>query len=204
MMIKEITATFGRVGNYCKEVWSAKFILGTLFYYKGVFGIAQKCKMLSLDTSSSKTGWAYFLAGRYKKSGVIDLDTKECKKKYKDNSDKRIEDMCLAVWDLLQKYKPDIIVIEKLNVSRNMNATRVLSKVIGTVYTYYILTDDCSYFEIQPTQWRSQLGMQSGKKKRDELKQLSIKYVKNTLGKDVTDDESDSICQGLAYIKMFA
>ena len=112
--------------------------------------------------------------------------------------------MCLAVWNLLQKYKPDIIVIEKLNVSRNMNATRVLSKVIGTVYTYYILTDDCSYFEIQPTQWRSQLGMQSGKKKRDELKQLSIEYVKNTLGKDVTDDESDSICHGLAYIKMFA
>ena len=159
--------------------------------------------MLSLDTSSSKTGWSYFLAGQYKKSGVIDLDTKECKKKYKNNSDKRIEDMCLAVWDLLQKYKPDIIVIEKLNVSRNMNATRVLSKVIGAVYTYYILTDDCSYFEIQPTQWRSQLGMQAGKKKRDELKQLSIEYVKNTLGKDVIDDESDSICQGLAYIKMF-
>ena len=111
--------------------------------------------------------------------------------------------MCLAVWDLLQKHKPDIIVIEKLNVSRNMNATRVLSKVIGTVYTYYILTDGCSYFEIQPTQWRSQLDMQSGKKKRDELKQLSIEYVKNTLGKDVSDDESDSICQGLAYIKMF-
>ena len=165
--------------------------------------IAQKCKLLSLDTSSSKSGWAYFENAKYKKSGVIDLDTKECKKKYKDNSDKRIEDMCLAVWDLLQKYEPDIIVIEKLNVSRNMNATRVLSKVIGTVYTYYILTDDCSYFEIQPTQWRSQLGMQSGKKKRDELKQLSIEYVKNTLGKDVTDDESDSICQGLAYIKMF-
>ena len=159
--------------------------------------------MLSLDTSSSKTGWAYFLAGRYIKSGVINLDTKECKKKYKDNSDKRIEDMCLAVWNLLQNYKPDIIVIEKLNVSRNMNATRVLSKVIGAVYTYYILTDDCSYFEIQPTQWRSQLGMQSGKKKRDELKRLSIEYVRNTLGKEVTDDESDSICQGLAYIKMF-
>lgn len=159
--------------------------------------------MLSLDTSSSKTGWAYFLAGQYKKSSVINLDTKECKKKYKDNSDKRIEDMCLAVWDLLQRYKPDIIVIEKLNVSRNMNATRVLSKVIGTVYAYYILTDDCSYFEIQPTQWRSQLGMQSGKKKRDEYKQLAIEYVKNNLGIDVTDDEADSICAGIGYIKMF-
>ena len=175
----------------------------SLSFLKEVFKIAQKCKLLSLDTSSSKTGWAYYLSGKYKKSGVIDLDTKECKKKYKSNSEKRIEDMCLAVWDLLQKHKPDIIVIEKLNVSRNMNATRVLLKVIGMVYAYYILADDCSYFEIQPTQWRSQLGMQSGRKKRDELKQMSIEYVKNTLGKDVTDDEADSICQGLAYIKMF-
>lgn len=175
----------------------------TLYNFRQVFIIARKCKLLSLDTSSSKTGWAYFENARYKKSGVIDLDTKECKKKYKNNSDKRVEDMCLAVWDLLQKYKPDIIVIEKLNVSRNMNAVRVLSKVIGTVYTYYILTDDCYYFEIQPTQWRSQLGMQSGRKKRDELKRLSIEYVKNTLGIDVSDDESDSICAGIGYIKMF-
>ena len=159
--------------------------------------------MLSLDTSSSKTGWAYFLDGKYKKSGIIDLDTKECKKKYKDNSGKRIEDMCLLVWDLLQNYKPDIIVIEKLNVSRNMNAVRVLSKVIGTVYTYYILNEDCFYFEIQPTQWRSQLDMQSGRKKRDELKRLSVEYVKKTLGIDVTYDEADSICAGVGYIKMF-
>ena len=165
--------------------------------------MTRKCKLLSLDTSSSKTGWAYFENTEYKNSGVIDLDTNEHKKIYKNNSEKRIEDMCLAVWDLLQKNKPDIIVIEKLNVSRNMNATRVLSKVIGTVYTYYILADDCSYFEIQPTQWRSQLGMQAGKKKREELKQLSIEYVKDTIGKTVSDDESDSICQGLAYIKMF-
>ena len=157
-----------------------------------------------MDTSSTKTGWAYFLDGKYKKSGVIDLDTKECRKKYKDNSSRRLEDMCLAVWNLLQKYTPDIIVIEKLNVLRNMHATRVLSKVIGTVYTYYILTDDCSYFEIQPTQWRGQLGMQSGRKKRDELKQISIEYVKNTLGIDVTDDEADSICAGVGYIKMFS
>ena len=171
--------------------------------FKEVFKVAQKCKMLSLDTSSSKTGWAYFLSGKYKKSGVIDLDTKECKKKYKDNSEKRIEDMCLAIWNLLQKYEPDIIVIEKLNVSRNMSATRVLSKVIGVVYTYHILADDCFYFEIQPTQWRSKLGMQSGRKKRDELKRLSIEYVKNTLGVDVSDDEADSICAGVAYIKMF-
>ena len=37
--------------------------------------------MISIDSSSSKTGWAYFEDAKYKKSGVINLDTKECKKK---------------------------------------------------------------------------------------------------------------------------
>lgn len=175
----------------------------TLFsIYKGVFKIAQKCKMISLDTSSNKTGWAYYESAKYIKSGVIDLDTKECKKKYKDNSDKRIEDMCLTIFNLLEEYEPDIIVIEKLNVSRNMVAVRHLSKVIGVVYCYSIL-NDCYYHEIQASQWRSQIGIQGKNRKRDEYKQLAIEYVKNTLGIDVTDDEADSICAGVGYIKMF-
>ena len=164
--------------------------------------MSQKCKMISLDTSSSKTGWAYFENGKYKKSGVLNFDTNECKKKYKGNSDKRIEDMCLAVINLLKEYKPDIIAIEKLNVGRNMVAVRHLSKVIGIVYCYSIL-NDCYYHEIQASQWRSQIGIQGKNRERDEYKQLAIEYVKNTLGIDVTDDEADSICAGIGYIKMF-
>lgn len=30
-------------------------------------------KIISLDTSSSSTGWAIFINGKYKSSGVIDL-----------------------------------------------------------------------------------------------------------------------------------
>ena len=168
-----------------------------------MFTIAQKCKLLSLDTSSSKTGWACFEDAKYKKSGVINFDTNECKKKYKGNSDKRIEDMCLAIIDLLKKYKPDIIVIEKLNVGRNMVAVRHLCKVIGVVYCYSIL-NECYYHEIQASQWRSQIGIQGKNRKRDEYKQLAIEYVKDILGVAVTDDEADSICAGIAYIKMFA
>ena len=142
--------------------------------------------MISIDSSSSKTGWTYFEDAKYKKSGVIDFDTNECKKKYKGNSDKRIEDMCLAIINLLKKYKPHIIVIEKLNVGRNM-----------------VAVNDCYYHEIQASQWRSQIGIQGKNRKRDEYKQLAIEYVKNTLDIDVTDDEADSICAGIAYIKMF-
>lgn len=167
-----------------------------------MFEIAQKCRMISIDSSSSKTGWTYFEDAIYIKSGIIDFDTKECKKKYKGNSDKRIEDMCLAIISLLKEYRPDIIVIEKLNVGRNMVAVRHLSKVIGVVYCYSIL-NECYYHEIQASQWRSQIGIQGKNRKRDEYKQLAIEYVKNTLGIDVADDEADSICAGIGYIKMF-
>lgn len=170
---------------------------------KEVFIIAQKCKLLSLDTSSSKTGWAYFENSIYKKSGVINFDTNESKKKYQGNSDQRLEDMCLAIIKLLKEHSPDIIVVEKLNVGRNMVAVRHLAKVIGVVYCHSIL-NECFYYEIQPSQWRSQIGIQAKNRKRDEYKQLAIEYVKNTLGIDVTDDEADSICAGVGYIKIFS
>lgn len=166
--------------------------------------MAKKCKMISLDTSSTKSGWAYYEDSKYKSSGVVDLDTKECRKGYKNNSEQRVKDMCLGLLKILNEYKPDIIIIEKLNVSRNMNATRILAKVIGCVYSYAISHNNCYYFEIQATQWRSQLGMQSGRKKRAELKQLSVNYVKKVFDKDVSDDEADAICAGLGYIKMMA
>ena len=130
------------------------------------------------------------------------MDTKECKKIYKENSDKRIKDMCLLLWNLLEENKPDIIVIEKMNVGRNMVAVRALSKIIGIAFCYSIL-NKCFYYEIQPSQWRSQLGMQSSKRKREEYKQLSIEYVRKNFNKNVSDDESDSICAGIGYIKMF-
>lgn len=111
--------------------------------------------------------------------------------------------MSMELWDMLNKCMPDIVVIEKLNVGRNMVATRNLSKIIGVAYLYSIL-NNCFYFEIQPSQWRSQLGMQSSKREREEYKQLSIDYVKENFNKDVSDDESDSICAGVGYIKMFS
>lgn len=110
--------------------------------------------------------------------------------------------MCLCVINLLREYSPDIVVIEKLNVGRNMVAVRALSKVIGVVYCYSIL-NDCFYYEIQPSEWRSKLGMQSSKRKREEYKQMSINYVREKYDIDVSDDEADSICAGIGYIKMF-
>lgn len=153
--------------------------------------------LISIDSSSTKTGWAVFIDGEYEISGVINLNTKE----FRNNSEKRVKQMCFELRDILEKYMPNIVVIEKLNVSRNMNTVRQLSKIIGFVYSYSVI-NNCKYYEIQPSQWRSKLGMQKNGRKREEYKKISIEYVKNNIGIDVTDDESDAICAGLGYIKM--
>lgn len=129
--------------------------------------------------------------------GLIDLHKNT-------DSESRLKDMAQHIWQLLEFNKPDIIVIEKLNVGRNLQATRLLSKIIGVVYCYSILNPDVFYFEIQPSQWRRQLGMQSSKRKRDEYKQLSIQFIKEHFNIEVTDDVSDAICAGIGYIKMFS
>lgn len=45
--------------------------------------------------------------------------------------------------------------------------------------------------------------MQAANRKREEYKELSKQYVLDKFGLDVTDDESDSICIGVAYVKTF-
>ena len=159
-------------------------------------------KLLSLDTSSSASGWAYFENGEYIQSGVINFNTSECKKKYKGRSDKRLDDMCISIINMLSEIKPDIVLVEKLNVGRNMASTRMLAKIMGVIYGYTLL-NDCDYEEIQASEWRSKIGIQSAKLKREDYKRLSIQYVKDNIKKDVSDDEADSICAGIGYIKMF-
>ena len=153
-------------------------------------------KLISLDSSSTKTGWAIFENGILNDYGVIDLHNNR-------DSESRLHNMVQKLWDILEYHKPDIIVVEKLNVSRNLQATRLLSKIMGSIYCYYVLHDNVFYFEIQASEWRAKLGMQSTGRKRDEYKELSINYIKDKYDIDVSDDVSDAICAGLGYIKMF-
>lgn len=157
----------------------------------------RKSTLISLDTSSSKTGWAFFINGKYNQSGLIDLTTKENKKL---SSDDRIGKMCLTIFELINKYSPDTIVIEKLTVSRNMVTVRVLAKIIGTVYAY-ALQNKTNYIELESSQWRSALHMQKHGRKRDEYKKLSIEYAQNIAHKEINDDEADAICIGQGFLQ---
>lgn len=152
-------------------------------------------KLISLDTSTSCTGWCVFINGTYSKSGVID------KKKIKDGK-LRLKEMCSAILSFIAKEKPDIIVIENTVVTRNAEAQRMLTMILGVVYGYCI-TYDIDYYLLRPTEWRSLISKEKKGRKRDELKLWSINKVKDLYGIDISDDESDAILIGTALLNKY-
>ena len=152
--------------------------------------------LLSLDTSTTSTGWAIFKDGEYQESGVID-DFKKVKNGYE-----RLKLMTKELLDSIGQLKPDIIVIEKDVVFGNMKVIDMLMKIIGAVYGF-CLFNGITYYEFAPSEWRKYVKLQAFGRKRDEFKKASIKYIKDNLNMEVNDDEADAICIGLAYCKKF-
>ena len=164
--------------------------------------------LLSLDTSSTKTGWAVFKNGIYKESGVLDWS------RIKDNTEDRLQIMYIDIIQHIQKYEPDILVIEKDIVGsgkrQNMSTINTLVKLIGGVWAYCIQLNmdtpmnlpagefNIFYVEYTPSEWRSLVGITA--RKREDCKAASIKRIKDIYKIDVDDNEADAINIGEAYI----
>lgn len=154
-----------------------------------------KCRMLAIDSSTKKTAYAVFDNGEYKESKLIDLEKDK-------NMDSRFETMSLSLINALKEYKPDIVYIEEAVVVRNAQTQRFLTRLQGVIYGYCIL-NQCEFNAIRPTEWRKLVSIDQGKKKREELKQESIKKVEEEFGLTVNDDEAEAILIGIAAIKKF-
>lgn len=163
--------------------------------------------LLSLDTSSTKTGWAVFKNGKYKESGVLDWS------RIKETED-RLQIMYIDIIQHIQKYEPDILVVEKDIVGsgkrQNMSTINTLVKLIGGIWAYCVqLNMDTPmnlptgefiifYKEYTPSEWRSLVGITT--RKRDDCKAASIKRIKEVYNLDIDDNEADAINIGDAYI----
>lgn len=154
-----------------------------------------KCKMVSLDTSSTKTGYAIYINGKLDKSGTYDLS------KMKEN---RFENMCISLSNFIKKQEPEIVVVETTAVTRNAQVQRMLTEIIG-VCRGCALTMGAEFVELRPTQWRKAVCNKDEKppKVREELKKWSYDKVKEAYGVTPhTDDESDAILIGQALINL--
>lgn len=168
-------------------------IIQALKYYM------KKCKMISLDTSSVASGWAYFENGILKEHGVIYKD------KTLDKED-NLYYMCRNLIELLKYFKPHIIVIEMTVVERNAQVQRLLSEIVGVVRCYAIMHKDVDFVRKRPTEWRKLTKDEyyPEKGKKVDLKKWSVEKVKRDYGIECDDNEADAILIGQARINEFS
>ena len=153
-------------------------------------------RIVSLDQSTRCSGYAYFEGGKYIESGVIDMS------KSKLETDKRSFEMAKECWKIIKKYKPEVLFIEDVQSQANPKTMIILARLAGMIIGY-AEAHKVQVHIITPSQWRSMLNFKLGAGvKRQELKQQSIDYVKDTYGIDAPEDEAEAIALGAgAHIK---
>lgn len=160
----------------------------------------QKTKMVSLDTSSTISGYAYFENGILKEHGIIDKNKEK-------NSLIRVEDMTIALIEKLKKYKPDIVICETPPFMNSPKTLIMLAEIVGVVKGWAISGGFAEFVEIGPTEWRRLVADPDEKipTKRDPAKIWDIAKVKKIFNIEAIDDnEADAILIGQARINEFA
>ena len=113
--------------------------------------------------------------------------------------------MILKIYEIIETEKPQIIVVEMTVVTRNAQAQRNLTMILGSIQGK-CLENNIFFSLLRPTEWRKLVNNEKEKlpRKREELKQWSKQKVSDILGiNDINDDISDAILIGQAYINRF-
>lgn len=146
-------------------------------------------KIMGIDGSSKKTGIALY-DGKLKEFMLLDSSRV---KEYDD----RFPVMVDNIKDQITRLNPDIVYLEdtweKNQGFNNVATLKKLSYIVGAV-RFICKEKNIPFNLIFPSEWRRIIGMETGKLKRPELKQLAIDYVSTHYGAMVTDDVAEAIC----------
>ena len=158
----------------------------------------KNCKMISFDSSTKLTGYALFVDGTLSRCGVLDHS------KEKD-MEIRMEDMCFGIINLLNKEKPDIVVVEMTVVPNNASTQRQLTELIGVIRGWALI-NYAEFVRMRPSEWRHLVADQEEKIpiKRADAKIWAVEKVKLHYNIDATDDTAEAILIGQARINQFA
>ena len=182
---------------------------------------------ISIDSSTSKSGVAVFQimkSGKYnyikhqlfeseeakytsKKKGMTKTAYKAIHSKEKrEHMEYCVVFMMEHIEDVLNNYKPTIVVMEDTYGQNDMMTLKMLSRIQGCVVDWCRRNKAEIVFKT-PAKWRVEVGMPivdaSGNRlKREQFKEFSKNIVKQVFGMDVTDDEADAICIGLSMTDM--
>ena len=155
----------------------------------------KKIKILCFDQATRITGYSVFEDNKLIAYGTLKANPNE------KNYIERLKEMNEMIVDLIEKAKPDYVVIEEIQYQNNQLTYKQLSQLQGIIMAY-LFKIDIGFTIIEPSAWKAFCNIKG--KKRDEQKTNTIKFVKAKFGIDVSEDEADAISIGIwaiNYIK---
>lgn len=154
-------------------------------------------KVLATDQATRISGYCLFDDGKYVCSGTIDLSKSEL------DTDARSFEMAKEIWKIINKYKPDALILENVQKQTSISTVLTLARLQGQIIGYAEAHGVKTHI-VSPSQWRKALGFAQGPKvKRKELKQQSIDYVKKHYSIDASEDEMEAVAINAAVHKIF-
>lgn len=146
--------------------------------------------LLSFDQSSRITGWACFQDNKLLTYGKFTLDD--------DDIGVRLTKLRTKVQELINQYHPNEVIFEDIQEQNNIQTFKVLAQVYG-VMSELLTSLKIPHSTLLAVQWKSDLKIKG--KARAEQKRNAQQYVQNTYNIKATQDESDAICIGTAYLE---
>ena len=151
--------------------------------------------VLALDSSTKRTGYAFFKEDQLQYGAIASAST---------NVERRIGIMRDEIIKIIKENDIDTVVMEEVRPDGYNNRTgKVLHWLQGCiVVAIFELNPKIKVEFIGPSSWRSVIGIQGYRIKRDQQKQKDIEYANKTYNlelKPSQDDEADAIGILAAY-----
>lgn len=144
-------------------------------------------KIMSIDQSTSKSGYAIFTNEQLAEWGVI----RPSKKIHKVN----MISMFFRIVKKIEEENPDLILIEDVYMKKgktfNVQTHKTLSNLQGMLIAYFMLSS-IEYKVIHPNSWKNKV---IGKKKIS--KEETQYFLNKKYSKVFKEDEADAIAIGL-------
>ena len=148
--------------------------------------------ILALDQSTRVSGWAIFTDNKLVDFGHWTEDSKDL--------GKRIYNIINYTRELINKYNPDIIFIENIQMEKTKIGVDTFQKLAWVQGALISLFEQLGiqYNIVYATEWRKSCDFLKGNDKhRNEQKKIAQQWVKDTYNLKCTQDEADAICIGV-------
>lgn len=152
-------------------------------------------RILALDQSSKISGWSFIKDG--------ELDSFGKWEKTATDFAVRIHSLCKEIQKKIDELKPDLIVLENIQLQQDVGTFQRLAQVQGALLCVCV-ENKIPYKILFSNEWRKECNFLKGNDKhRDNQKKITQIWVQEKYQKKCTQDEADAICIGIAANSIF-